>query len=444
MPKANITKRTVDAAKAGERDQFIWDDDVAGFGLKVTPAGGKTYVFQYRIARPGEAERTSAKRYTIGRHGKLTPDQARKLAKQLAALVEQGIDPRQQELDAIKVKDAAERLAREQKRQESELIFDKIADLWLDHYEHEKERRPASVRQARLVVDNHLRPVLAAKPMPHIGRDDLEPILDAIPARQKAMRRTVYVYAAVLWKWAVGKRYAEHSPLEAMVKPDAPRARDIVLNDSDLADLWAASETINQPFGSFFRLLVLTGQRRSEVAAMRWSELDRRGATWTIPPERAKNGKAHIVPLSAKSVSELDRLAGDANGEDERDWPKKGHVLTTTGHSAISGITKAKNALDAAIAKRRDDTPIGEWRIHDLRRTLATGLQKLGVRFEVTEAVLNHISGAKGGVAGIYQQHDWKDEKRAALDAWANHIEAITSGKDRENVVPIATARKSA
>lgn len=444
MPKATITKRTVDAAKAGERDQFIWDDDVAGFGLKVTPSGGKTYVFQYRVARPGEADRTSAKRYTIGRHGKLTPDQARKRAKQLAAMVEQGIDPRQQELDAIAAKDAEERQAREQERLESELVFDRIANLWLDHYEHEKERRPASVRQARLVVDSHLRPALAAKPMPHIDRDDLEPILDAIPARQKATRRNVYVYAAVLWKWALGKRYAHSSPLETMVKPDAPRARDRVLADDELADLWAASEAINQPFGSFFRLLVLTGQRRSEVAAMRWGELDRRSATWTIPPERAKNGKAHIVPLSKQSVAELDRLAVDANDEDERDWPKQGHVLTTTGRTPISGITKAKNALDAAIAKRRDATPIGEWRIHDLRRTLATGLQQLGVRFEVTEAVLNHISGAKGGVAGIYQRHDWKDEKRAALDAWANHIEAITSGKDRENVVPIQAARKSA
>ena len=437
MARASITKRTVDAAKPGGRDLFIWDDDVSGFGLKVTPAGGKVYVFQYRIARPGEAERTPARRYTIGKHGSLTPDQARTRAKRLAALVEHGIDPRQRELDAIAASDEADRLAQEQARVESELAFDNVAALWLDHYENDRQRRLSSVRLAKLVVNNYLRPKLMGKPVPHIGRADLQPIIDGIPAKNRGIRRAVFAYASVLFGWAHKRGDITENPLAGMAKPEAPKARDRVLTDDELASLWKSSAKLGDPFGPFFRLLILTGQRRSEVAAINWTELDRSTATWTIPAGRAKNGLAHIVPLCAPAVAELDRLG---KGED---WPKAGFVLTTTGHSPISGMTKAKMALDAAITEARDSEALPGWRIHDLRRTLATGFQRLGVRFEVTEATLNHVSGAKGGVAGIYQKHDWKDEKRAALDAWARHVAAILAPAQKENVVSIDAAKRS-
>jgi integrase len=117
-------------------------------------------------------------------------------------------------------------------------------------------------------------------------------------------------------------------------------------------------------------------------------------------------------------------------------WPKSGYVLTTTGNNPISGFSKAKRALDSAIAAAREGAlSMPDWRVHDLRRTVATGLQRLGVRFEVTEAVLNHVSGAKGGVAGVYQRHDWASEKRAALDAWAAFVEQLVTGVCEDNVV---------
>ncbi len=438
MAQAKITKRTVDAASAGERDQFLWDDEVRGFGLKVTPAGGKVYVFQYRLARPGEAERTAAARWTIGRHGKLTPDQARKEAKRLAALVEQGIDPRELEAEKHAAKDEADRLAKEKARLESELAFDRMADLWLSHYETEKARRPASVRLARLVVTNHLKPALGSKPLSHISRADLQSIIDAIPVRQKGMRRAVFAYASVLFGWAVKRGDISANPLLAMQKPEAPKARDRVLDDDELASIWKATASLGDPFEAFFRLLILTGQRRSEVAGLNWSELDRATATWTLPAARAKNDAAQIVPLSVQAVLELDRLAkGDK-------WPKAGLVLTTTGKTPISGMSKAKAALDTAIAEQREGKALPDWRIHDLRRTLATGLQRLGVRFEVTEAVLNHVSGSRAGVAGIYQRHDWKDEKRSALDAWARHVAAILQPADAGNVVQLQTVMGAA
>lgn len=446
MAKAIISKRTVDAAQAEAKPYLVWDEKLAGFGLKVTPAGGKVYVYQYRVALPGMAEKTTPARYTIGKHGNLTPEQARKRAQELAALVDAGIDPREAEAEKRKAKEDARREAEEKARLESDLAFARMADLWLAYYENDKGRRPSSVRQAKLVVENYLKPALADRPMPHIARTDLQPILDAVPVGKKAMRRAVFAYASVLFGWAAGRGDIPRNPLAEMAKPPAPKARDRVLSDDELVEVWNAAVVTAKPWGPFYRLAILTGQRREEVAALRWAELDRAAREWTIPTDRAKNGVAHIVPLSDAAVDELDTIAGADV------WPKFGYVLTTTGRTPISGFSKAKKALDAKLVDMRQEV-VGEgvkvdglpaWRVHDLRRTVATGLQRLGIRFEVTEATLNHVSGAKGGVAGIYQRHDWKEEKRAALDAWAHHVAVILKPSDQGNVVAIGSAKQSA
>lgn len=427
MAKANITKRAVDAAIPGTKTYFLWDEKVAGFGLKVTPAGSKAYVFQYRLAAPGKADATAPARYTIGKHGNLTPDQARKRAQDLAVLVAQNIDPRELEAETRAARDEEARKASEKTKLEAELAFSRIVDLWLLDYAAGDERRPASIRQAKLIANNYLKPALGAKPIPHVQRHDLQLIIDNIPASKKAMRRAVFTYASVLFGWAVERGSIATNPLADMKKPPAPKSRDRVLENGELIAVWAAAKTLGDLWGAFYRLALLTGQRREEVAALRWSELDRSNMEWVIPSDRTKNGVAHIVPLSRTVVEELDRLAGSAT------WPKSGYVLTTTGRTPISGFSKAKKALDSLIAGARSEGALPAWRVHDLRRTVATGFQKLGVRFEVTEAVLNHISGAKGGVAGIYQRHDWKDEKKAALSAWATYISELIKDASCEN-----------
>jgi len=281
-------------------------------------------------------------------------------------------------------------------------------------------------------MEKYLRPALTDKPITRIDRSDLQPIIDAIPAIQRGMRRAVIAYASVLFGWAAKRGTIDRNPLAEMEQPEKPSPRDRTLSDGELCADWRATNESTGAFGSLFRLLILTEQRRSEVAELRWSELSRLEAEWTIPAERAKNKVEHIVPLSKSAVTELDRVAGRA------DWPMEGYVLTTTGRTPISGIGKAKRTLDDRIANQAEkDLP--PWRIHDLRRTLATGLQRLGVRFEVNEAVLNHKSGARGGIAGVYQKYDWKEEKRSALEAWASHVEAILSGVEKTNVTPIRT-----
>jgi integrase len=445
MATGVITKRAVDAAKPSERDLFLWDTEVSGFGLKVTPSGGKVYIYQYRIG----GRDSPTRRYTIGKHGALTPEQARTRAKALAHMAEQKIDPRQAEADVAEAAKNAKLMAERVVKLESELAFEKVANNWLEHYEHEKGRRPASVALARLVLKRYLVPALTGVPMPHVGRAELQPILDGIPLTKKGMRRAVFAYASVLFGWAHKRGHITQNPLTAMVKPEAPKARDRVLADEELARLWEATSSIAQPFGSFFRILILTGQRRSEVAGMGWIELNRAAAAWTIPAARAKNGATHIVPLCKEIIEELDALSlasqvkAAASCPDGKCWPETGFVLTTTGRTGISGITKAKAALDAKTAEARGGAHLTPWRIHDLRRTMATGLQRLGVRFEVTEAVLNHVSGAKGGVAGIYQRHDWADEKRSALDAWARHVIILGSQSSDDNVISFDAIKKA-
>lgn len=165
------------------------------------------------------------------------------------------------------------------------------------------------------------------------------------------------------------------------------------------------------------------GQRRDEVAGMAWGEIDDR--TWTIPKERAKNNKAHDVPLSDAALAIIEEVKASP-----RVYSPKGLLFTRTGDTAASGFSKAKTQLDKLMGK------LSSWRLHDIRRTVATGMQKLHVPLEVTEAVLNHISGSRAGIVGIYQRHDYFEEKHRALQAWANHLTTLIEGQ-AENVVAL-------
>lgn len=450
MVRALITKRAVDAAKAGDADYFIFDDAcgestggigvIKGFMLKVTPKGKKVYFYQYRISRAGIADKTPMRRVMLGTHGDKTPEQARERAKELAAKVAQGIDPRQSKIDAIAAADAEKAAAEARARLEGELVFEKVAARWLEEYE--LDHRATSVGQAKVSINKYLVPKLLGKPMPHITKADLQAAFDKIPAKQRATRQQVFAYASILWRWALERGDIADNPVPSMAKPKALKARDRVLGDDELVSIWRATETLREPLGAFYRLLMLTGQRREEVAGMTWAQVDRAAATWIIPADKAKNKVHHIVPLAPAVMEELDRLAfarqvkAKEKKPDAQRWPTAGPVVSIRGTLPLSCFSQAKTALDAEIAKVcKNAEQIKPWRVHDLRRTLATGLQRLGIRFEVTEAVLNHVSGARSGVAGIYQRYDWRDEKRSALEAWARHVAGLLKPMDNGNVV---------
>jgi integrase len=181
-------------------------------------------------------------------------------------------------------------------------------------------------------------------------------------------------------------------------------------------------------------MLILTGQRREEVAGMTWSEIGQDLSTWTIPATRAKNGLAHIVPLSPQAQTIIKAVRQVAKGNAGEKANNEPAFVFPGRVGAFNGFSKAKTNLD-------EDSGVKDARLHDLRRTMATGLQRLGVRLEVTEAILNHVSGSRAGVVGIYQRHEWANEKRAALNAWGAHVDSIVQQRPRgQNVIGLRYA----
>jgi integrase len=253
-------------------------------------------------------------------------------------------------------------------------------------------------------------------------------------------------YGQAAFAWAVKRGAVHTNPFAALPIDKRIAKRERVLSDGEIAEIWRAAGGAASPYGTIIHLLILTGQRRGEVAGMTWDELADDLATWTMPGERTKNGAAHTVSLSALARDLVRALL--AEKASDRRSSSGGLVLPGAAGTPFAGWSKAKRALDKAIIDARAkaaaaaDTsraPLIPWSVHDLRRTVATGLQRLGVRLEVTEAVLNHISGSRGGIAGVYQRHDWAAEKRAALDAWAAHIASIAEGRMAgDNVVTLA------
>jgi integrase len=415
MASQSITIRAIESAKSCPgRDVYIWDSGLRGFGLRVTPKGVKSYVLQYRVSG-GPARRT-----TIGIHGSpWTTHTARKEAESLLMLVRQGIDPVEE--------------AREKKRKEKVLNFSAYCDQFVELYL--QSNWVGSWPEAMRVVESVFKPRWGEKPLTALKRADMVRLMDEY-AERPGMRKHIHSILRKLFNWAVDREDITVSPLSGMKAPKACASRRRVLGHEELICLWKATVRAGWPWGPYVRLLILTMQRRQEVAEMDWTEIDLEARIWTLPAERAKNDESHIVPLTDLAIKELRSLG-----------PKdRGLVFTTTGKTAVSGFSKAKRALGddmlaimAARQKQRGGDPalvqMPDWRLHDLRRTGATNLQALGIPIEVTEAVLNHISGTRAGVAGIYNRYKYEPEKRTALAAWDGWLQELTASMERNDSV---------
>ncbi len=403
MSNRSITIRTIDAIKpCPTGDVYTWDTNLRGFGLRVTPNGVKSYVLQYRVSGG------PARRKTIGLHGSpWTTQTARKEAERLLMIVRQGIDPVEAQ--------------REARRREKALNVAAYCDFFVDLYlqPHWPDTWPEAMR----TLENVVKPRWGKRSLLSLKRADMVKLMDEY-ADRPGRKKYVHSLLRKMFNWAVDREDIEVSPLNGMKAPKAVASRRRVLGQEELVCLWKACDQVGWPWGPYVRLLILTMQRRQEVAEMDWSEIDLVAKTWTLPAERAKNGEAHIVPLTDLAVDQLNAMQPKANGL----------IFTTTGKTAVSGFSKAKRTLDtemAAVMKERQRTGTGgvtivsiaEWRLHDIRRTGATNLQALGIPIEVTEAVLNHISGTRAGVAGIYNRYKYEPEKRAALEAWDQRLQ---------------------
>ncbi len=418
MTKA-LTARAVEAAQPDpDKRVEIRDGALVGLRLVIQPSGKKSWALRYTFGG-------RYRKMTLGRYPALTLLDARGNAREALQQAEEGTDP------------AAARLEEKAKARDPERIErDKLKSI-VKAYLNRKGAKLRSADHVRRYFETELLPKLGEHDIQTITRRDLVDLLDAIVDRGSPITANrVFANTRALFNWAKGRGVISESPLDGMTMPAEEKSRDRVLSGREIRVFWQATEELGEPFGPLYRLLLLTGQRLREVAHMTESEIS--GEVWTIPGKRAKNGEPHAVPLSPLALATLKaarRIKSDA-----------GYLFTTNGETPVSGFTKAKARLDKAMARLAsvdagEPVEIEPFVIHDLRRTAASGMAELRIAPHICEAVLNHRSGTVSGIARVYNRHDYADEKREALEAWANRVAAIVGEQTPNNVVALEARR---
>jgi integrase len=384
------------------KDHIVFDSELAGFGLRYRN-GRRTWVYQYAFGTG--ASRVNS-RITLGEYPAIPPAKARETAQDLYARVRLGQHP------------AADKRAN---RDEARNTFGKLVGRYIEFQKDQVRIR--SHIEIKRYLDDYAKP-LHNLPASAVDRKRIADFLDTVADKNGpiASNRARSALSA-MFSWAMKKGLHDANPTIATEKR-REKSRHRVLTDNEVALVWNALG--NDNFAEIVRLLILTGQRAGEIGSLRWSEIDFENALISLPPERTKNGHPHQIPMSAAVAGILESRT------------KTRDFVFGRGVAGFAAWGRAKKRLDA----KTGDSISEPWTVHDLRRTLATGLQRLGVRFEVTEAVLNHTGGSRSGIAGVYQRHNWTEEKRSALDAWAAHVLAVVSGKKGKNNV--TTIRRGA
>ena len=392
MAKA-LTVKAIEALKAEDTRREVPDGLIAGLYLVVQPSGARSWAVRYRHL-------TATRKLTLGSYPAIDLKTARDLASKALVAAASGGDP------------AGDKRAA---RQTTGDTVEAVAELFVERYA--KANAPRSWVETKRIIDREIVAQWRGRRLGEVTRRDVHHLLDRIVDRGSpiAANRTLAALRR-LCAWAVERDIITASPCQSVKPPGVERSRDRVLGDSELAAVWQACEAIGWPFAPIFRLLMLTGQRRDEVAQMRWSEIDLEARIWTMPRERTKNRSEHAVHLSTPAVtilSSLPRIEGAA-----------GYVFSTSGLTAVSGFSKAKSRIDTAIAA--SEKPLAPWTLHDLRRSFASGCAGLGIALPVIERALNHTSGSFAGIVGVYQRHGFAAERQAAMELWGQHINAIT------------------
>lgn len=402
MAKA-LTAKAVENAHPEAARREIPDGLLAGLYLVVQPSGAKSWAIRYRFGG-------TPKKYTIGRWPGIDLAAARELGRKALFAVAEGRDP------GAERKEIRRAVALNQGKAERDSIVN-LVQTFIDRYAMANTRETTWKETERLLKKDVV-PAWRGRRIQEITRADVIDLLDRIVDRGSpiAANRTLAAVRRML-AWCAERGMIASSPCHGVKPPSGEHSRDRVLSDDEVCVIWNAAEMMGYPYGPLTQLLMLTGQRRDEVAEMRWSEIDLTARTWTLPKERVKNAIAHQVPLSTMATAVLERLP--------RIQSHATYVFTAHGEKPTTSFSRPKQRLDRLVASSAASMaagPVGHWTFHDLRRTAATGMARLGVNLPVIEKVLNHTSGSFGGIVAVYQRHSYAEEKRAALELWGEHI----------------------
>jgi integrase len=395
-----LTMAAVAALKrpADRADHVEWDDDLPGFGVRMR-GDSKTWLIQYRVG-------SQQRRESLGDIRKVRLEDARKAARQRFAQTHLGVDP----------------TAEKAKARVAAVTFGAVADRYLAV--KEGVLRPSTFTAAKRYLIMHWQP-LRARPLDSVKRADVAALLhDLTKAHGKVAAARARSRLSALFGWAMREGLCEANPTVATNVPDAGvKARERVLTLDELAAVWRACR--DDDFGRIVKLLTLTAARRMEIGGLRWAEVDLDAGTLTIPGERVKNGRTLMVPLVPAAASIL------------RSTPRREGRIYVFGQrgAAFNGWEKSTADLRRRVMAATGRELV-DFRLHDLRRSAATGMADIGIAPHIIEAALNHVSGHKGGVAGIYNRSTYSAEKRQALDRWADHVAGVVEGR-KGKIVPL-------
>lgn len=429
QPRKAFTVATLEKLKPGPVRRELPDAILPGLYHIIQPSGARSWSVRYRADG-------ASRKYTLGPYPKLNLTAARDLGRAALRDVAEGKDP-------AKAKQEARRLL------QAGLTDRDLVGAVFTEYEkrHLPTLRESTSHEIKRLFNKRILPRWRKRQMQEIGKRDILALADTMISEGAPISANRMIAAVShFFNWAVQRDIIQHSPCIGIKKPSPQKTRDRVLSDSELRWLWLAANDIKWPFGPLTKLLILTGARRAEVTEMPEAELNTKAQLWTIPGNRAKNGLAHEIHLTDLAVEILEDLP--------RIKSKAGYLFTTTGETPVSGLSRAKLALDAAMlkhakeeAKKTGGDPakvkIAPWVMHDLRRTMATGMAALGIQLPVVERCLNHVSGSFGGVAGIYQRHNFAKEKVLAFEAWSSHVAGLVAATaPKSNVTKLRPRRK--
>lgn len=402
--KKRLTQAGIDKLRAPSKGRIEHrDSEVPGLVLRINYTGTKTWALYYHV-------QGKRQRYTIGRHPAFGPKEAREVARLIRENVERGIDPAQKKRDE-----------KEARRVQLANTFDIVAEEYfntqirgLAHVQGKKNAKPnkKTWKELRRMLDVNILPAWESRPITSIQKRDVVALLDGIVQRAPYQANNVLIFVRTFFKWAEEREIIEENPCRNVSRPHKPKPRNRPLKDDEVIQVWNACIEMSYPYGDCYRLLLLTGQRRSEVAEMQWGELDLANREWNIPGERTKSGRNHTLPLTQSAREILEQLPR-FDGSDT--------VFTTThGDKPINGHNSAKRRLDKLAG-------VKDFQLKDLRETVSTTMRKrLSISSDVAGQVLNH---APSGVTERHYaaEHSISD-KRMALTKWDAYVQGLLSG----------------
>jgi integrase len=430
MPTLKLTQAAVNNRKppaSGRED--VWDSQLPGFGLRIYASGLKTWQAFYRVDGKMVREKlgTLAQIPNVG--------DARELARRSMTTARAGAHP----VEERRRKEEEDRRRAEAEELRKKNTLAAAIDRYLMDRPVDKSRKPMCAEYLsetiRTLEKNVKQSLLGKRPLDEITGDDIKQLVRGIAKDTPSQANHTLAYLKAMLSWAVDQSLISKNPGDGVKMPAQEVERERALDHKEIRPFWLACDRIGWPFGPLAQLLLLTAQRRDELAHATWSEFDLDGRTWTIPGERTKNGRAHMVHLSALAIEILEELPRLAS--------KKGWVFTTGlggADTPVSGFGRGRERIGAAMAVISGEE-VAPFTLHDLRRSAATGMASLAIAPHVVDKILNHSSGKIAGVARIYNRFEYLPERKVALETWARHVENLVHPSTTSNVVPLAAAR---